>query len=161
MRCPVCDSVARHQVEVALMSGLSPEEIVEKKYGKFTVEDIRLHAVAHMELLESKESIATKLACKEADALTRVHSEYMATLSRLGKVISSQLDQVEDGSITMSQALSKATVDLYLGTGNQIRETVKLLTETYADMNADSGERDNKSSINKLVMAIDRSRNSA
>ena len=62
----------------------------------------------------------------------------MDTLTRLGKVIDTQLDLVDDGSLTLSQAISKSTVDLYLGTGNQIRETVRLLSETYADMNADS-----------------------
>lgn len=159
MRCPICSSSNRHQIEVDLLSGDSPEIVMSRGYGKFSLDELRLHAVSHMDIRASEgESIATKLAFKEAETLTRVHSEYMATLRRVGQVISDQLDLVSDGSVTIAQALSKSTVDLYLGTGNQIRETVKLLTETYADMNADDGERDNKSSINKLVMAIHNSK---
>lgn len=158
MKCPVCESKFRHQIEVDLLSGESIEDVAER-YEKLSLDDVKLHAVSHMSITDkSEESIATRLAFKEADALTRVHSEYMATLSRLGKVIDSQLDLVDDGSLTLSQAISKSTVDLYLGTGNQIRETVKLLSETYADMNADNGASENKSSISNLVLALNKSR---
>lgn len=158
MRCPICESNFRHQIEVDLLSGESIETVAQK-YEKFSLDDVKLHAVAHMSIDSSdKESIATKLAVREAEVLTRVHSEYMATLSRLGATINSQLDMVDDGTVTLSQALPKSSVELYLGTGNQIRETIKLLSETYADMNADNGTMENKSSINNLVIALNKSR---
>ena len=158
MVCPVCESKFRHQIEVDLLSGEAIEDVASK-YERLSLDDVKLHAVAHMSIIDkSDDSSATKLALREADVLSRVHSEYMATLTRLGKVIDTQLDLVDDGSLTLAQAISKSTVDLYLGTGNQIRETVRLLSETYADMNADSGAAENKSSIGNLVQALNRSR---
>lgn len=158
MRCPICESSFRHQIEVDLLNGESIEDVA-KKYEKYPLDAVKLHAVSHMSLYdEDGDSIATKLAVKEAEVLSRVHSEYMATLARLGETITSQLDLVSDGSLTLSQAIPKSTVDLYLGTGNQIRETIKLLSDTYADMNADSGASENKSSINNLVLALNKSR---
>ena len=82
----------------------------------------------------------------------------MATLKRVGVAIESQIASVESGEITVGQALSKSLVDLYLGTGNQIRENVKLLMDAERDMNAGEAEGSNVSSIRRLTEAIERSR---
>lgn len=160
--CPICESIHRHQIDVDLLNGDSLDTIMSRDYGKFSMDQLKIHAVAHVKISKEPgkehESIATKLASKEADALSVTCAEYMATLKRLGSAIDSQISSAEDGEITLSQALSKAVVDLYLGTGNQIRETVKLLIEAEKDMNAAESEGSNVSSIRRLTEAIDRSR---
>lgn len=158
--CPICECVNRHKVDVDLLNGDPLEDIIARKYGKFTLDQLRVHAVTHVKVPEAKdnESIATRLATKEADTLSATCGEYMATLKRLGAAIDMQISGVESGEIALSQALSKSVVDLYLGTGNQIRETVRLLIEAEKDMNAAEADGGNVSSIRKLTEAIDRSR---
>lgn len=159
--CPICNNPNRHQIDTDLLNGDSLEEIVSREYGNFNLNQLRVHAVTHVKVLDSSsgnESIATRLAVREADALSATCAEYMATLKRLGAAIDTQISIVEDGEISLSQALSKAVVDLYLGTGNQIRETVRLLMEAEKDMNASEAEGGNVSSIKRLTEAVERSR---
>lgn len=157
--CPICESSHRHQIEVDLLNGDPLEEIMSKCYGRFSMDQLKIHAVSHLKMEhENNESIATRLAVKEADALSQACAEYMATLKRVGVAIESQIASVESGEITVGQALSKSLVDLYLGTGNQIRENVKLLMDAERDMNAGEAEGSNVSSIRRLTEAIERSR---
>ena len=158
--CPVCECAHRHQIDIDLLNGDALEEILQRKYGNFSLDQLRVHAVTHVKIPDGadNESIATRLAVKEADALSDTCTEYMATLKRLGAAIDKQITGVENGEIALGQALSKSVVDLYLGTGNQIRETVRLLIEAEKDMNAAEAEGGNVSSIRKLTEAIDRSR---
>lgn len=160
--CKVCESDHRHQIEMDLLSGMSVEQIYMNYKGVvpgLTLDQIKIHAVCHIKTSsDNGESIATKLAFSEAQMLTTSCNEYMSTLQRLGKVINGQLTHVENGDLTIQQALSKSLVDLYVGTGNQIRESVKLLTEAYADMNADDSNSQSRSGLKMLAGALDRSR---
>lgn len=162
MICPICESEHRHQIDLALLNGDELESVITsyaKEGKKFTMDQLKIHAVCHLKRTDtSKESIATKLAFSEAEALVTSCNEYMVTQQRLGSVISKQLTLVEDGELAVGAALSKSLVDLYLGTGKQINEAVKLLTDAYADMNADEGGRANKSGLALLSSALDRSR---
>lgn len=161
--CAVCESEHRHQIEMDLLNGEALENILVKYKNvipKLTMDQLKIHAVCHIQMPQSSsgESIATKLAFSEAQVLTTSCNEYMATLQRLGQVIDKQLSVVENGEGTIQQALSKSLVDLYIGAGTQIRETVKLLTDAYADMNADDSNKKNKSGLTMLSSALERSR---
>lgn len=162
--CVICESSHRHQIELDLLSGESLESIFNRYksvVSGLTIDQLKIHAVCHIKMPDqssSGESIATKLAFKEVQALTTSCNEYMATLQRIGGVIDKQLTGVENGDCTIQQAISKSLVDLYIGTGTQIRETVKLLTEAYADMNAKDSEYSNRSGLRMLSNALDRSR---
>lgn len=161
--CPICESNHRHSIETAMLDGKPIEQVYmnyKQSIPKLTMDQLKIHAVCHFKtpVSDNGESIATKLAFSEAQTLTTSCNEYMATLQRLGQVIDKKLTDVENGDSTAQQALSKSLVDLYLGTGNQIRETVKLLTDAYKDMNAEDSDSRNKSGLKMLSGALDRSR---
>lgn len=149
-----------------LLDGVSLDEVMVKhsnsNHKLFSMDQLKIHAVCHMRIPKNNgESLASKLAFSEAETLTVSCNEYMATLQRLGDVISTTLTASGADCSEVSKLFSKPFVDLYLGTGREIRETIKLLADTYADMNADSGERQNRSSITMLTSAIERSRKKA
>ena len=160
--CPICESSHRHQIETALLNGDSLDSVMNSFANscKFSMDQLKVHAVSHLRVPESSsnESIASRLALKEADTLAATCAEYMATLKRVGETIDSQISSVESGDLAIGQALTKSVVDLYLGTGNQIRETVKLLIEAERDLNDSEESSGNVSSIRRLTEAIDRSR---
>lgn len=168
MVCPICDHPYRSQIERALMDGVSLEKIMETYNSdtysapefKFTKDQLRIHSVCHIAMPSQddvKESIADKLALKEADMLIISCKEYMTTLQHLGSVINTKLSQIQTGEAETRIELTKPMVDLYLGTGAQIRDTVQMMTEAYAEMNADDAQF-SRSGLTVLSNALDRSR---
>ena len=45
--CPICESSHRHQIEVDLLNGDPLEEIMSKGYGRFSMDQLKIHAVSH------------------------------------------------------------------------------------------------------------------
>lgn len=161
--CPICNHPDRHMIEQDLFDGVSLEDIIIN-YGKetahsFTKDQLRIHSVCHIKMPSTgtEDSLANKLSLKETDMLVVACNEYMATLQRLGKVINGKLDQIERGEAETRSEFTKPMVDLYLGTGTQIRDTVKAMSETYATMHGDDVNV-SRSGLSILSSALDRSR---
>lgn len=163
MVCPICEHPHRHSIETAVLNGVDFAEIVQnfssqKDNHKFTVDHLKIHSLCHMVLPTKKdESMAAKLGVKEAETLTVAYNEYLATLQRLSGVINVKLGEVERNETQVRHAFTKPLVDLYLGTGKQINDTIKLLADINAEMNAENNSR-NRTGLEVLSSALDRSR---
>lgn len=80
-------------------------------------------------------SIMRKLKLREVDMLNEVGQEYLVTLKAMGRRINrlaavSSLDEEDhDKEIKLAKLLTKPMVDLYVGIGGEIRQTVKTMAD--------------------------------
>lgn len=82
-----------------------------------------------------RDSLTRRMKLREADLLAEVGNEYLVTLKTMGRRINklaqvSSLD-VEDAEneLKLAKLLTKPMVDLYVGMGSEIRQTVKTMAE--------------------------------
>ena len=105
-----------------------------------------------------RDSLTRKMKLREADMLAAVGQEYLVTLKTMGRRIN-KLAQVssidiedEDKQLKLAKLLTKPMVDLYVGLGGEIRQTVKTMAELDRMLN---GPEDNLSSgLGALAAAI-------
>lgn len=105
-----------------------------------------------------RDSLTRKIKLREADMLAAVGQEYLVTLKTMGRRIN-KLAQVssidiedEDKQLKLAKLLTKPMVDLYVGLGGEIRQTVKTMAELDRMLN---GPEDNLSSgLGALAAAI-------
>ena len=103
-------------------------------------------------------SLTRKMKLREADMLAAVGQEYLVTLKTMGRRIN-KLAQVssidiedEEKQLKLAKLLTKPMVDLYVGLGGEIRQTVKTMAELDRMLN---GPEDNLSSgLGALAAAI-------
>lgn len=165
MSCSICTHVKRSEIESALFisdygqNGKTLAEIA-KEYN-INVTDLQVHALMHTPLSrvegegdEVRDSIAASVKKREADRLSAVADEYYMTLKATGKEIRAIMQDKNDGG---ARTLTKALVDLYIGTGTNIRQTL----ESIVDMNVKlNGEEDSGTkALSDLVNAIRGSKN--
>lgn len=108
-------------------------------------------------------SLVRNMKLKEADMLAEVSAEYLITLKAMGRRINSLLsDAPEDGEsedmpkadkqLKTAKLLTKPMVELYLGLGSEIRQTVKTAAEVDRMLN---GPKDGVASgLTALAAAI-------
>ena len=131
MTCAICNHPDRYLIEKALAKSDTIDLSEIAKNFDVNENDLKVHILMHTSLISStdeqieKESIARSIKKKEADMLTSVANEYLTTLSTLGNVINSVVGTGPDGL----RAVSKPTVEMYLGLGREVRETVKSIAE--------------------------------
>lgn len=107
---------------------------------------------------EPRDSLTRKMKLREADMLAAVGQEYLVTLKTMGRRIN-KLAQVssidiedEEKQLKLAKLLTKPMVDLYVGLGGEIRQTVKTMAELDRMLN---GPEDNPSSgLGALAAAI-------
>lgn len=82
-----------------------------------------------------RDSLTRKMKLREADMLAAVGNEYLVTLKTMGRRIN-KLAQVssidvedEEKQLKLAKLLTKPMVDLYVGLGGEIRQTVKTMAE--------------------------------
>lgn len=105
-----------------------------------------------------RDSLTRKMKLREADMLAAVGQEYLVTLKTMGRRIN-KLAQVssidiedEEKQLKLAKLLTKPMVDLYVGLGGEIRQTVKTMAELDRMLN---GPEDNLSSgLGALAAAI-------
>lgn len=135
--------------------GKTIEQIAEA-YG-VDLEQLKLHAMFHTPLvsaedlepqvraaeqiklegfddvqLSPRESLTRKMRLRETDVLNEVTNEYLITLKAMGRRINNLIvlkDNDEDQVYRMSKLLTRPVVDLYIGLGGEIRQTVKTIAE--------------------------------
>lgn len=156
MACKVCGHPDRMLIENALL-GMSSENIEEtlkavaQEYN-VTVNELKVHALMHAQMgvttaTSDSTSIARQLKLKEADILSSVVNEYMVTLKTVGRRINELAAHENFG-----RALSKPVVELYLGTGGEIRHAVRTLAELNTLLNGP--ETSNAGGLHALANAI-------
>lgn len=107
---------------------------------------------------EPRDSLTRKMKLREADMLAAVGQEYLVTLKTMGRRIN-KLAQVssidvedEEKQLKLAKLLTKPMVDLYVGLGGEIRQTVKTMAELDRMLN---GPEDNLGSgLGALAAAI-------
>ena len=105
-----------------------------------------------------RDSLTRKMKLREADMLAAVGQEYLVTLKTMGRRIN-KLAQVssidiedEEKQLKLAKLLTKPMVDLYVGLGGEIRQTVKTMAELDRMLN---GPEDNlNSGLGALAAAI-------
>lgn len=105
-----------------------------------------------------RDSLTRRMKLREADMLAAVGNEYLVTLKTMGRRIN-KLAQVssidiedEEKQLKLAKLLTKPMVDLYVGLGGEIRQTVKTMAELDRMLN---GPEDSVSSgLSALAKAI-------
>ena len=136
MTCSVCNHEKRAEIEQALlcrsMGDLSVTiESIAKKYDLKPI-DVQIHALMHATISEPNGvddkpvTLVESVRFKEAESLRQSTFEYQNTLTLLGAKLREEISAHTDKNPTL-QKLSRATVDLYLGLGGEIRSAVDSL----------------------------------
>ena len=144
MRCVVCGHEHRRAIEDYISTVDTPGvqitlDGVAKKFGVPLI-DLQVHALMHSPVTRLEEdgmplSIAGQLKKGEANLLYAVAEEYYQTLKQAGKEVRRRMvpapTDEDDGPTLLAPRLTKELVDLYIGVGNNLRQTVG----TIVDMN--------------------------
>lgn len=160
VNCPICDSPDRAEIETALLSiGDSELQNLDEiaKVYELDIDDLQRHALFHSpiavtvtgDVVDETPSIARQLKLREADMLAATAAEYMITLKLTGRCIRNMAQQDE---YSFARKLTKPLVDLYIGTGGEMRATLKTLAELKAQI--EGPKTDNNSGIAKLFDAL-------
>jgi len=103
-------------------------------------------------------SLTRKMKLREADMLMTVANEYLVTLKTMGRRINklasiSSIDiEDEEKQLQLARLLTKPMVDLYVGIGGEIRQTVKATAEL--DKLLNGPEENQNSGLQALAAAI-------
>ena len=132
-------------------------EAIADQY-KVSLEELKMHAMFHTPLVgdgdvasinqktatvdnadgnvtTSRDSLTRKIKLREADMLATVGREYLVTLKTMGRRINklAQISSIdvedEEKQLKLAKLLTKPMVDLYIGLGGEIRQTVKTMAE--------------------------------
>lgn len=153
--CSVCSDTLRSEIELKVLEGVSLEQIV----GEYdvTLVDLTTHVLFHSDMgriTNTEDSLVKKLKLKEAEVLRTVYQNYLVTLTNLGFYINTKINSMGPND-TVDKIVGRSTVDLYLGTGGQVRDTVRLLMDMDKNVN---GEGDSGFDvIRDLIGAVRRS----
>lgn len=118
-----------------------------------SLDELKMHALFHTPLIGDadlvaqefapepedkkapRDSLTRRMKLREADMLAAVGNEYLVTLKTMGRRIN-KLAQVssidvedEEKQLKLAKLLTKPMVDLYIGVGGEIRQTVKTMAE--------------------------------
>ena len=133
MSCVVCNHPYRAQIENAILNAPSTETLEQlAKEFNVSIEDLQVHALMHSPIGADtsnidQESIARKSKIREMDLLLAAANDYMVTLKTVGDKINNEANKGD--FVAFSRGLSKAMVDLYLGTGSELRNTIKVIAD--------------------------------
>lgn len=132
------------------------------------VSDADIKAIEQSQVSDEPEkpkssSLTRKIGLREADILVTVANEYLVTMKTMGRRINkmvqiSSIDEEDTAKqLQLAKLLTKPMVDLYVGMGSEIRQTVKTMGELDRMLN---GPEDGASSgLIALAAAIRQSDN--
>jgi hypothetical protein len=117
--------------------------------------DIKTHCMTHLrigEIAEEESKALKKVKSKELLLLQQGAFSYFLTMKSIEKVIQTK---IHEPNFNM-RSIPKAVVDLYIGSGNSMRQMIDSL---FADMNILTGEGNaGVNAIADLVMVLQKSR---
>lgn len=166
--CPICNHEMREEIE-AVLYRLTPEngeKILEQLSEAFDldIEDLQRHAMFHaaVDLSPANEesSIVRQIKLRETDLLAQCAKDYAETLSLVGKRIrtrarkESDVEGMED--MRFERSVTKSLVELYIGCGDNVRKTIKDITDINQVLNGPKD--DGLSGLGALAAAIANSR---
>jgi hypothetical protein len=133
MDCVICKHPERKEIEEALLSRGwgDPTVTLQALASQFKVplQALQIHSVVHfsMPTIENptKESISDKVKFREAELLRETAAEYYYTLKNLGVRINS----IVSGEPIGLKLITSPLVELYLGTGKNLKEAVEGLVK--------------------------------
>jgi hypothetical protein len=169
--CPVCKHAMRDEIEAVLyrMTPENGEKVLDMLSNSFDIdlEDLQRHAMFHasMDLTTQKEetSIVRQIKMREADILAQCAKDYADTLSLVGTRIRTKArnESDKDGmdDTRFERSMTKGLVELYLGCGDNVRKTIKDITEIHQTLNGPKD--DGLSGLAALAAAIAGSKQSA
>ena len=131
-------------------------EVIAEQYD-VSLADLKMHALFHTPLVGAadleqlgvtdseqsdqdekavpRDSLTRRMKLREADLLAAVGNEYLVTLKTMGRRINklAQVSEIDvednDRQLKLAKLLTKPMVDLYVGLGGEIRQTVKTMAE--------------------------------
>lgn len=182
--CTICDRSDRAEIENAVLNCVANNtsdgiDKIAEQYG-LDLEELKMHALFHTPMVcaedledsvppepgdvekeKPHDSLTRRMKLREADALTTVSNEYLVTLKTMGRRIN-KLAQVssidiedQDKQLALAKLLTKPMVDLYIGLGGEIRQTVKTIADI--DHLLNGPDDSTGSGLMKLAEAINQS----
>lgn len=153
MACEICNHPNRRAIEDYILVVDTPGVAITlsetAKRFEVPLVDLQVHALMHTPLARLEDeslapTIASQMKRGEANLLYAVAEEYHQTLRQTGREIRRRL-----GPMFPSEApaalefeapprLTKELVDLYIGTGNNLRQTVGTIVEMNQKLNDES-----------------------
>lgn len=131
-------------------------EVIAGQYD-VSLADLKMHALFHTPLVDAadieelrdagdteqpevvgaapRDSLTRRMKLREADLLAAVGNEYLVTMKAMGRRINklAQVSEIDiednDRQLKLAKLLTKPMVDLYVGLGGEIRQTVKTMAE--------------------------------
>lgn len=131
-------------------------EVIAEQYD-VSLADLKMHALFHTPLVGAedieelrdagdteqpevvgatpRDSLTRRMKLREADLLAAVGNEYLVTMKTMGRRINklAQVSEIDiednDRQLKLAKLLTKPMVDLYVGLGGEIRQTVKTMAE--------------------------------
>lgn len=162
--CKVCKHPQRDEIEAVLyrMTPKNADELLQQLAEAFDidVEELQRHAMFHacMDLTPQGEetSIVRQIKLRETDILAQCAKDYADTLALVGARIrtkarnESDVDGMED--TRFERSMTKGLVELYLGCGDNVRKTIKDITDINQILNGPKD--DGLSGLGALAAAI-------
>lgn len=179
--CSICERADRAEIENAVLhmtssgKGYTLEQIAEQY--EVSVEELKTHAMFHTPMVSADDlesqvkytsaldedeppqsSLTRRMRLRETDMLQEVANEYMITLRAMGRrinrliAVSDNAGKDEDQMYRMAKLLTKPSVELYLGLGGEIRQTVKTISDIERAINGP--QNDTTGGLRALADAI-------
>ena len=141
MTCTICNHKDRTSIENELLCRQWGAEdfTLESIADKFSVpiRDLQVHALMHIPvqtITGDTTSIAQKINMAEADILRQTAANYFITLQNLGMKLNKLMVEDEGAGLVR---ISKPIVDLYLGAGSEIRNSVDSIVKMNQAINGE------------------------
>lgn len=158
MPCAICNHPDRKAIEEYLLtSNYGTGDItmadIAKKFN-VNIQDLQVHALMHTPITQLEgdnvgASIAAEVKKREASLLSAMADEYYVTLKATGRTIRKQLSGDE---AVGARLITKQMVDLYIGAGNNLRQTMESIVMMNQKVN---GEQDSgMKALADIVSAI-------
>lgn len=162
--CPICNHAERDEIEAVLyrVTPKNSEEILQKLADTYDIdiEAFESHAMFHAALDLSptgeETSIVRQLKLRETDMLAQCAKDYADTMTLVGSRIRAKArnEADKDGldDIRFERSMTKGLVELYLGCGDNVRKTIKDISEINQILNGP--KEDGLSGLGALAAAI-------
>ena len=166
--CPVCKHPDREKIESVLyrMTPKNADDLLMQLSDAYEIdiEDIQRHAMFHacMDLTPQGEetSLVRQIKLRETDILAQCAKDYADTLSLVGDRIRTKARNESDADgmddTKFERSMTKGLVELYLGCGDNVRKTIKEITDINQILNGPKD--DGLSGLGALAAAIAASR---
>lgn len=158
--CTICNHDHREKIENILfkMGPKGSSVTLDKIAEEFEVapSELQRHILFHTPYgsEEGSDSLIRRIKMHEVDLLGESAREYMTTLKEVGLRIRNYTRDIDENA--MEKKLSKPTVDLYLGCGENVRTTVRAIADIDNLLNGPKDE--GISGLLALTQAINASR---